>query len=75
MYGGNQSAFVSNTCVQSGQRGAIYLTNGFNGAFIANESYVNVADNNFSKCCPIAKSICGIHGPVKAPGCNATTQL
>ena len=69
MYGGNQSAFVNNTCVQSGQRGALYLTGGFGGTFIANVSFVSVAGNNFSACCPLAPSACGIHGPVRAPGC------
>jgi hypothetical protein len=28
MYGGRRASFVDNTCVQSGQRGALYLTDG-----------------------------------------------
>ena len=72
MYGGNQSAFVGNTCVQSGQRGALYLVNGFRGGFINNVSFANVTGNNFTQCCPISPghSVCGIHGPVAAPGCR-----
>ena len=78
MYGGNQSAFVNNTCYQSGQRGALYLVDGFGGTFIKNVSFVRVDGNNFTNCCPISPghSACGVHGPVIAPGCerNGTLQ-
>jgi hypothetical protein len=72
MYGGNQSAFVNNTCYQSGQRGALYLVDGFRGNFIANVSFVRVDGNNFTNCCPISPghSKCGVHGSVIAPGCQ-----
>jgi hypothetical protein len=75
MYGGNKSSFVNNTCVQSGSRGAIYLTNGFNGAFLKNVSFATVFANHFSNCCPISKSVCGIHGPVLAPGCRNASRF
>ena len=73
MYGGNTSAFVNNTCIQSGQRGAIYFVQSFNGKFIQNVSFANVSGNNFSNCCPISPNheVCGIHGPVLAPGCDS----
>ena len=63
---------MDNTCVQSGQRGALYLVNSFRGGFIKNVSFVRVAGNNFTQCCPISPghSVCGIHGPVMAPGCT-----
>ena len=72
MYGGNRSAFVNNTCFQSGQRGAIYFSQSFNGEFITNVSFADVAGNNFTNCCPISPghSICDIRGPVMAPGCT-----
>jgi hypothetical protein len=69
MYGGNQSAFINNSCVQSGQRGALYLSGGFGGSFIANTSFVTISGNKFSGCCPLALGPCSIHGSVKAPGC------
>lgn len=72
MYGGNQSVFANNTCIQSGVRGAIYLVQSFHGGFIPNVSFADISGNNFTNCCPISPghSICGVNGPIHAPGCS-----
>mmetsp|Transcript_486 Transcript_486/g.1577 ORF Transcript_486/g.1577 Transcript_486/m.1577 type:complete len:366 (-) Transcript_486:34-1131(-) len=70
MYGGTTAAFVGNSCVQTGSRGALYLADGFGGNFEPNVSFVDVVGNNFTGCCPICPHPCGVHGAVNAPGCH-----
>lgn len=68
-YGGNQTAFIGNRCIGTGERGMIFFEQGFHGIF-AKGAKSNVVNNSQDA---KNKPLCGgLHFPsnlVNAPGC------